>query len=293
MPTYAVIGASGSVGNKVVNALSKISSSSVRAVVRDPEAPKSKALAVSPSVTIVGGSMSDPTSLNVALDGVDAVFINTPGAQDRSTLTRNALQASKRAGVKHVVIISVCNADNVTEIFGRQCAEIEADAKAAGGTPFTVLRLPFFLDNIWGNAGSIKGQSKIYSFVSPGASGDAICTDDIGEVAAVILNEGPAKHGGKTYNICGEPWSQADLAAAFSKALGRTVDYIQVPEASVAEAMSGFGFQKWQVDGCLELMRRIDTGTYAIVPSDVPSLLGRRATTMASYVHAIAGSGAF
>ena len=53
-------------------------------------------------------------------------------------------------------------------LFGRQFAEIE-DAARAAGIPFTLLRLPFFHDNIWGSAGSIKGQSKIYNSIDPDA----------------------------------------------------------------------------------------------------------------------------
>lgn len=292
MATFAVLGASGSVGSKVVKVLSKIPSATVRAVVRDTGAAKSTQLVEgTPNVSLVAGSMSDVASLDAALVGVDAVFINTPGSEDRTALSTNALQAAKRAGVKHVVVVSFSNADTTTEVFGRQGSEIEAATKAAG-SPYTVLRLPFFLDNIWGNAGSIKGQSKIYSSQAPAARGGAISTDDVGDVAGVILSEGPAKHGGKTYNINNEPWSQAELAAAFSKSLGRTVDYVQVPEAGVSAALAGFGMQPWQVEGCLELLRRIDAGTYNF-PSDVPAILGRPATTMEAYVQAIAGSGAF
>jgi hypothetical protein len=56
--------------------------------------------------------------------------------------------------------------------------------------------------------------------------------------------------------------------------------------------MSGFGMQKWQIDGILDLNRRITAGTYAF-PSDVEAILGRPATTMEAFVKAIAGSGAF
>lgn len=292
MPTYAVIGASGSVGSKVVNELAKIASSTVRAIVRDPESTKSKAIVVSPNVSLVTGNMAVSESLDAGLAGVDAVFINTAGSVDRALLVKNALLAVKRSGAKHVVVVSFSNAGAMTEIFGRQGAEIEAEVTAPGGTPFTILRLPLFFDNFWGNAGSIKGQSKIYNSASPDGGSVGISTDDIAAVAAAIIEQGPGKHGGKTYYINGEPYTNAALAAAFSSALGRTVDYVQVPESGVEQAMSGFGMQKWQIDGILDLNRRITAGTYAF-PSDVEAILGRPATTMEAFVKAIAGSGAF
>lgn len=76
--------------------------------------------------------------------------------------------ATKRAGTKSVVIVSVSTVGR-DDVFGRQFAEIEGKARAAD-IPFTALRLPFFLDNIWGNAASIKGQSKIYNSIAPEAA---------------------------------------------------------------------------------------------------------------------------
>lgn len=65
-----------------------------------------------------------------------------------------------------MVVISVLTSDLPDTIFGKQFAELESHVKAAG-IPYTLLRLPIFLDNQYGNVGSIKGQGTWYDGIEP------------------------------------------------------------------------------------------------------------------------------
>lgn len=49
-------------------------------------------------------------TVDTPIAGADAVFINVPGALDRAKHAINAIEATKRAGTKHVVIVSVSTA---------------------------------------------------------------------------------------------------------------------------------------------------------------------------------------
>merc|ERR1712154_433040 len=47
-----------------------------------------------------------------------------------------------------------------------------------------------------------------------------VCTNDIAEAAAVVIQDGPAKHANKFYDITGpEPQSMAEIAEDLGKAL--------------------------------------------------------------------------
>lgn len=100
------------------------------------------------------------------------------------------------------------------------------------------------------------------------------------------------KHAGRVYHINSAPFSQRALAAAFSEKLGRTIDYVQVPEEGVVAALKGMGMEQWQADGIVELNRLVSAGSYTW-PSDFDAIVGRPATTVEQYVAAVAGSGAF
>ena len=84
-------------------------------------------------------------------------------------------------------------------IFADQFFPIEAEAHASG-VPFTVLRLPLFIDNNWGNKDSIHSQGKIYGPARPDARFTPVAVSDIAESAAAILVN-PAPHVGKTYRL--------------------------------------------------------------------------------------------
>eukprot|EP00004_Rigifila_ramosa_P010359 TRINITY_DN221_c0_g1_i8.p1 TRINITY_DN221_c0_g1~~TRINITY_DN221_c0_g1_i8.p1 ORF type:complete len:414 (-),score=90.25 TRINITY_DN221_c0_g1_i8:59-1258(-) len=285
--SVAVFGASGNVGAATVKALAA-KNLKVRAGIRNPDSDKAQPLKALAGVEVVAASLGDAASLDAAAHGVDAVFVNTPGDADRTALGIAGIKAAVRAGAKHVVVVSVSNADTTSETFGRQFAPIEAEAKQAG-IPFTLLRLPLFFDNNWGHLQSIKGQGKMYGSTAPKSVGSAIAVSDIGEAAAVIIAEGPRKHGGKTYSLTAAPSSADDVAAAFAAALGKPVDYVQVPEAGVTQALLGMGMEDWQVEGVLELNRRIDAGTY-VFPSDFKAIVGREPLTIQQWVAQVAGA---
>ena len=56
---------------------------------------------------------------------------------------------------KHVVSLSFIAADKEGILFARQIGPVEEHIKKSG-SPFTIIRLPMFIDNNWGNLESIK-----------------------------------------------------------------------------------------------------------------------------------------
>ena len=80
----------------------------------------------------------------------------TPGHADRQQLAMNAVDAAVAARVGYVLVISVFTS-GTDSIFGRQFSGLEAHIKKAG-IKYGILRLPFFLDNLWGSQGNIKNE---------------------------------------------------------------------------------------------------------------------------------------
>jgi len=286
-----ILGSSGNIGASVIKHLAtKFPSVKVLAGVRDPNADKSKQLKVGPSVHLVAADLSKPDSLHAAIPkGVDAVFVNTPGDQNRTALAINGIHAAKHAHAKHVVIVSVLNTDSKGSVFGDQFAPIEAAAKSSG-VPYTLLRLPLFIDNNWANKDSIKGQGKIYGPVNPDAKFTPIAVEDVGEAAAAVLAN-PGSHANKTYRLTTKAFSHNDLAKAFSHATGKQVDYVHVSYDDAKKAFLGLGFPEWQVDGILELYKDIDSqASYYGETADVKTLTGREPTTIDQWTQQVGGA---
>ena len=284
-PIVLVIGASGSIGTATVAALAAKYADKVeiRAGVRNPDkADKLKAIA---GVKVVQATMGDKDKLKSTLKGVDALYIVTPGAENRAQLTIATAEAAKEAGVKHLLVVSVPTAGLTDTVFGAQCTEIEDTIKKLG-VPHTFLRLPFFVDNLWGFKDSIVGQGAIYNPVDPDKPFTQVVVEDAGKAGAAILAD-PSKHAGKIYTIVSDRHTYNDVAQGFSEALGKEVKYNRVPYEAAKQAFLGMGAPEWQVNGGLEIFKLFDSGApetnYANL-SDFETITGEKPTTLKAWI---------
>jgi len=289
--TIAVVGASGNIGAATLTHLSKLYGSKHRilAVTRDSKSDKSKALSSLPGVTVVEGTLNNTEALTGVLKGVDHALIVTPGDENRTNLAINGINAAKAAGVHFIAVISVSTVANAPEsLFARQFKPIEDHIKKVG-VPHAIIRLPIFIDNYWGHKPSIASQGHIYAPVRPDAKHSQISTADAGFASALILAS-PSRHHGAVYNFAHKGFTNADVAAAFSEALGKEVKYVHVPYEAARAAMSGMGFPAWQITGIEELYHLCDDGNYLYSDADFRSVTGREPTSIEHWVQAVASN---
>ena len=147
-----VVGATGSLGGKVVDELLK-SGKSVRALVRsttDASRLENK------GVEIARGDMLDLDSLVAAMHGTDAVITTAAGytrggknAHDIDTIgNANLAEAAHRTGIRRFVLTSILTSDqtpNVPHFWHKKVAE---DKLEQLGVPFVALRPGAFIDQV-------------------------------------------------------------------------------------------------------------------------------------------------
>ena len=283
-PIVLVIGASGIIGTATVAALAAKYADKVeiRAGVRNPDkADKLKAIA---GVKVVQATMGDKDKLKSTLKGVDALYIVTPGAENRAQLTIATAEAAKEAGVKHLLVVSVPTAGLTDTVFGAQYTEIEDTIKKLG-VPHTFLRLAIFVENLV-IKDSIVGQGAIYNPVDPDKLFTPVVVEDAGKAGAAILAD-PSKHNGKIYTIVSDRITYNDVAQGFSEALGKEVKYNRVPYEAAKQAFLGMGAPEWQVNGGLEIFKLFDSGApetnYANL-SDFEKITGEKPTTLKAWI---------
>ena len=222
--------------------------------------------------------------------GVGAVYIVTPGAEDRSDLVAAGVAAAKAAGVPHIVVVSVPSIEADDDLlFKGQFKRIEQSVSSSGMN-FTILRLPMFFDNQWANAGSIKGEGSIYGPADPSKQCSLISVSDAGEASAAVLAN-PENHVNKIYTLNSDTVTFDTIAASFSKAIGSDVKYVQVPYPAASESMIGMGFPAWMVKGLLELMKLVDSNSPAAIgdTTDLEALLGHAPTSFETWAASVAG----
>ena len=286
-PVIFVIGASGNIGAATVQALSSKHADKfdIRAGVRNPD--KADKLKL-PGVTVVKAEMGT-ADLKETLKGVDALYIVTPGVENRASLTVATAEAAKEAGVKFLLVVSVLTYQLTDTIFGRQLTEIEGKVSALG-VPHCFLRLPLFVDNYWAFKDGIKGSSTIYSPADPEKPYTPVTVVDAGKAGAVILAD-YSKHVGKGYRVVSERQTYTQVAAAFTAALGREISYVRVPYDAAKQAFMGMGMPEWQTDGVLELYHLIDNGSPVINVDDLgdfKAITGEEPTDLKTWLAPIA-----
>ena len=277
MGTILVTGSTGTIGKEVVRALRARGADVRRAARQDDRGGP-------PTVPL---AWDDPASIRAALEGVERAFLLTPFSDQQAHYGRAFVRAAQDAGVKHVVKLSVIGADAEPGIqLGRWHRAVEQDLEASG-VPFTILRPTNFMTNFLGyyppdREGTLYlpwGDAKV-SFVAP---------SDVGEVAATVLTtEG---HFGKVYTPTGpDAFTASEVAAILSSASGRSIRYVDVPEAAARDAMTKLALPGWMNDAMMELHAICKAGWVGATTSDVLTVTGRAPVTLGEFATAHAGA---
>jgi len=220
--------------------------------------------------TLTGDKAKDANELK----GVDALLIVPPQSTGNRVGTVTAYaDAAKAAGVKHIAIITTPAVASPNLTLGKDLFKAEEVVRATG-IPATYLRPVFFYENQFGNAGTIKPQSAFYYPVKANALFGQVSVADIGESAANALVEGPAKHGNKAYLISGPSQTWDEVAATYSKVLGRKINFVSADDESAKKAMIAQGFPDFLAAGFVELFHFFESAG-AQSPADLKALLGR------------------
>ena len=211
-----VTGAGGTVGSEVLKQLRQ-TGQPVRAAFHNAQkAAKARAEGID-SVVL---DFADSSSVAAALKGADKLFLLGPTVANQSELENNVVDEAKKAGVKHIVKLSVLNAPDKNYAFAKWHRAVEENIEKSG-LAYTFLRPTGFMQNYVTYQGdTIRTQNSFYL-----SAGDTrtpfVDVRDIAVVAVKSLTE--PGHEGKAYDLTGpEPLSNYQVAEKLSRALGRS-----------------------------------------------------------------------
>ena len=255
-----VFGATGAQGGGLVRAIANDPRSefSVRAVTRDINSDKAKALA-KPGVEVVYGDLSKPETVHKALEGAYGAFFVTfywahfSPEQEKAEAALFA-KAAKEAGIKHAIWSTLEDTRELVPLHDDRMPTLmnkykvpHFDAKGESnqqfknaGVPTTFFHASFYWDNfIFFGSGPKRGEDGKLVLTLP--IGDAkmagIGAEDIGKCAYGIFKN-PNEYIGKNVGVAGEHLTGTQMAEALSKALGEPVVYNKIPAA----VYRSFGF---------------------------------------------------
>jgi uncharacterized protein YbjT (DUF2867 family) len=243
----AVVGATGAQGGGLVRAIAKDTSGvyKARAITRDPSSEKAQALAKL-GAEVVAGDVDDEASLRRAFDGAHGAFCVTFfwdhfSAEKEIAEAANMASAAKDAGVKHVIWSTLEDTRKWIPLSDTRMPTLqgkykvphfdgkgEADARFAEiGVPTTLLLTSFYWENfIYFGMGPKKDKDGKLALTLPMGTKKlpGIAVEDIGKCALGVFRKG-RDFIGRATGIAGEHLTGAQMAAAFTRALGQTVSY--------------------------------------------------------------------
>lgn len=261
--TVLVTGATGLQGGATARHL-LAAGHAVRALVRDPETPKARALARA-GAELVSGDMRDRESLRTAVRGVQGVFSVQPTegypgtapdftTADEVRLGLNVADAAEDAGVGHIVYASVGGVDRSPGIRRWESKwQIERHI-AALALPATILRPVRFMENQSHPSLGVR-DGVLTDVLRPDTPLQLIAADDIGAFAALAFAD-PDRYIGRALELAGDELTMTQIVAAISRATGRAVTYRAIPREALIggdpDGIAGYEFGNdrggWRAD---------------------------------------------
>ena len=253
-----VTGGTGNQGGATVMQLLDARKTRVRVLTRNPDSLKAQQLALR-GVELVRGDLTDPASLEAALDGVSAAFsvqqfMDKGGVAAEEQRGKAFADAVKSVGVSHLVYAS---ADGVERDSGLTHYEsklrIERHIRDLG-LAATILRPVSFMENLAVGAfgrGMVLGMFR--TALGNGKRIQLVATADVGWFAARALEE-PEKYAGREIAIAGDELSVSEMVATYRQVLDRKAWVAPIPKflpglmmpkeiASMFDWMGKHGFQ--------------------------------------------------
>lgn len=222
---------------------------------------------VSRGARLIEGSMDDKAVLDRAFQGADGLFWLTPVAFDRPDYVRwvhetaeKASELAQRHDIRRALIISTVGAQMDSKSGLLECLWT-AEQKFKKVVPnVTVLRPGSFMENFLNHVGTIAQMSSIFGRYPTSKKIPMVASRDVAEAAARELLR-RNWNGFRIIELHGpEHLSQIQAAEIIGDVLGRTVQYIEVPEAQARQGMVGAGMPVFFVDLMLEMFAELNAG---------------------------------
>lgn len=179
------------------------------------------------------GDMDAPDSLDAPLAGADTLFVVSPMDDRVAQREGSLLAAAQRVGVRRIVKLhgAVRHHDALGDLHRQSIAAIrESGLEWALLSPSSVMETTLF-----SQAQAIVHAGGLYGSSGDGRAG-IVALEDVARAGATLLVDGSAN--GRDYQLTGpRAVSLGDCAQAFTRVLGREVQYFDMPQDAFRQVL--------------------------------------------------------
>jgi uncharacterized protein YbjT (DUF2867 family) len=239
---------------------------------------------------VMQGDVTDLTAMYRAIEGCARIYFGMSVSSDYLTATINTAAVARNHGVEAFVnmsqmTVTQMSVTETTDSPQHKLHWLAEQALAWSGLPVITMRPTVFLEGFFLllAAPSVRDTDEL-ALPMGGGKTSPISAVDVARAVSVVLDD-PAPHIGKIYNLTG--FESADLehyARMFSKALGRTIRYRDVPLSGWSEKLLGAGVPA-HVAKHLSVMTELNKqGRYDRMTDDLFKLTGQKPIGMYDFV---------
>lgn len=263
----AVLGATGTIGTYVANALGE-HDVPARALVREPSRPGSP-------LPAVGVDLFDAAGLTAALDGAEQLFLLTPNGPEQDLLEANALEAAVAAGVSRIVKISGgAPSLGPNGVASTAVAHWRSERRIeSSGLRFSFLRPSFLMQNL------LTMPIKAGVLAAPMGRGPIAMVDarDVADCAVALLLDDDATD--QAWHLTGpDPVTFSDAARRMG------AKYLSVPPRFAAAALRRRGASGFEIEHALRMASYFASGADCAPTDSVRRLTGHPARALDDFL---------
>lgn len=283
---YGVTGANGKLGREVLELLldeQRIPANRIVAITRDPA--KLAAFA-SRGVQVRAGDFEKADTLPAAFAGVHRLLLISTDAVDRPgrriAQHRNAIDAAKAAGVKHIVYTSMVAPDEASPVPFAVDHRTTEEALAASGLEYTVLRMMWYMEGLVGRAGPALASGKWVTTSGEEKMASIAHLDCArASAAALVSSEG----GKRVLDMTGaEAHSVSEIAATLTRLTGKPIEVVHVTPEQYEAGLKSAGLPPFVVPIVWGIDVNTRMGRAGKVSTDYEKLTGRKPTSFKEWL---------
>ena len=282
-PKILVTGAGGKTASYVVEQLIE-EGFPVRALVRRLDERSDRLTSLGAEVVV--GDFLDIESLRSAMAGIKRAYFCYPPADRLLEATTNFAIVAKEVDLEALVNMSQFEVRDAHQSHLANQHWLGERVLEWSGLNVTHIRPTFFAEmSLILNAKTITSEGKMYLPYGDGKHAPVSAEDIARVVVGVLTNPGP--HTGEIYKVTGpEDLSIAEIAEIFNTALGKPVEYVDIPLEVWQKALADLSLSPFLIQHLGHMAVDHKNGFFAGVTNVVHKVGGRQPQSLEDFIRA-------
>ena len=239
---------------------------------------------------VVQGDLTDLASMHRAIEGCGRIYFGMSVSAAYLEATINTAAVARHHGVEAFVnmsqmTVTQMSISETTDSPQHKLHWLAEQALSWSGLPVVTVRPTVFLEGFFRliAAARVRASDEL-ALPMGGGKTSPISAVDVARAVAAILDD-PGPHIGQIYNLTGSESADLDhYARVFSEALGRPIQYRDVPLAAWSDGLRQARFPEHVVSHLSAMAELTRQGRYDRMTDDLRKLTGEAPTTMGDFV---------